>query len=138
MYMEIENRKVRTAASRNNGKLGGRPKTTQEKPMGFNLVNLKETYNKPNNNLSGTGTGNENETVDEYENESENVNVSETNILKRYLDDLIQYEDNMRFKRTWEEVEDYGGLNKVFDSLSFSESQRLNWERQINNVRQFM
>lgn len=143
MAMEIENRKVRTDASRNNGKLGGRPpKKTQEKPMGFNLDNLKETYLKPNiepniepnNNLAE----NENEDVIVNEDISENVTESEVKILKRYLDDLIQYEDTLRFKRSWQEIEDYGGLDKVFDNLSFSETQRINWDRQINNVKQFI
>ena len=63
MQMEIENRKIRTESSRNNGKLGGRPPKTTILPNDNLNNNLKETHrfnlDKPNNNPSGTGTGNE-------------------------------------------------------------------------------
>ena len=142
MAMEINNRKVRTDSSRRNGKLGGRPKVTKQKPMGFSKDNLNETYDltkiKPTTIPHEDENENEDVVVNENATEDGNVTVSETKILKRYLDDLIQYEDVLRFKRTWEEVEDYGGLDKIFESLQFSESQRVNWARQINNVKQFI
>ena len=131
MSMEIENRKVRTDASRNNGKLGGRPsKKTQEKPMGFNLDNLKETYLKPNiepnNNL--TGTGNENEIVNE--DISENVTESEVKILTKLEDKLL---DVTTFLSAYKEIEEYGGVEKYYKTLGYDESQRENWNKHINN-----
>lgn len=45
---EIEKYQEKAGASRENGKLGGRPKGTQKKPSGFS----DETQGKPKNNLS--------------------------------------------------------------------------------------
>jgi hypothetical protein len=63
--------------------------------------------------------------------------ISERNILNRLLDDLIQYEDNLKFRRSWNDILDYGGLDKVFDKLDFDSSQRTNWNRRIESVRIF-
>ena len=43
--------------------------------------------------------------------------VGEKNILKRLLDDLIQYEDVKKFKLSFQEIEEYGGIEKVYDKL---------------------
>ena len=63
-----------------------------------------------------------------------NSNRKEKNILMRLLDDLIQYEDIKRFKLSYQEIEEYGGINKVYNTLEFTESQIKNWTRKINNV----
>jgi biotin operon repressor len=60
--------------------------------------------------------------------------VGEKNILNKLLDDLIQTEDVNKFKSSYYEIEDYGGIDKVFDFLELDESQRTNWNRKINNV----
>ena len=143
LAMEIENRKVRTNSSRENGSKGGRPKKTQEKPIGFDLDNLNktqmETQMKPKNNPIGNGNENGNETVIETENGYEVVDgneikdVGERNILLRYLDDCIQVEDKNKFKISFDEILEYGGLYKVFDSLGFDQSKRKNWSDKIIN-----
>ena len=155
LAMEIENRKVRTNSSRENGSKGGRPKKTQEKPIGFDLVipnkTQMETQLKPKNNPIGNGNGNENEDVIETENETviETVietengyeivdgngikDVGERNILLRYLEDCIQTEDKNRFKIGYNEILEYGGLYKVFQSLQFDQSRKNNWSNKIIN-----
>jgi len=62
---------------------------------------------------------------------------SEKNILQRYLDDCIQFDDNMKFKRAYNEIIDYGGFKKVFKVLDFTDSQITNWSRKIDTVYQF-
>ena len=142
LAMEIENRKVRTDSSRANGMKGGRPSKTQDKPMGFNKVNLKETYNKPTINPIENANENENDLVDDLEidlvNEDvieSNTDIGELNILKRLLDDLIQYEDEDKWKLSNLEISEYGGLDKVFERLGLDESQKTNWSNRINNVK---
>ena len=147
MSMEINNRKVRTDSSRNNGLQGGRPKgstnkpklnlkETQDKPMGYNIDNLRETYNKPNNNP--TGNGNEVVVVNEniIANEDVNVNVTkgECNILQKYLDNCIEYNNTENFKSSMSEIISYGGLDKVFDTLEYSDSQKMKWSNQIKQI----
>lgn len=125
MYMEIENRKVRTDASRKNGMLGGRPKkVTKQKPMGSSLDNLKETYNKPKNNLAEDG--NENEIV----NEDKTVNVS-YKLLDKCFDKLL---DVTTFKQGYNELlEDFGTIDNALNQYTDDESVKSNWIRQINN-----
>jgi uncharacterized protein YdaU (DUF1376 family) len=129
MAMEIENRKIRTDASRNNGKLGGRPKTqktqvVKNKPMGYDLVNLKETKIKPKQNLSGTGTGNENAIA------SESANVS-YKLVDKMFDKLL---DVTTFSQGYSELlEDFGTIDKALDVYTDDLSVRNNWIRQINN-----
>jgi uncharacterized protein YdaU (DUF1376 family) len=119
MAMEIQNRKIRTDASRRNGMLGGRPKkVTKEKPMGSDLVNLKETYNKPKQNPSGTGTGNENKTV------NDNATVSHK-LVDNTFDKLL---DITTFKQGYNElVEDFGSIDNALDVYTDDESVKKNW-----------
>ena len=147
LAMEIENRKVRTNSSRKNGSKGGRPKKTQEKPIGFDLVDPNktqmETQLKPKNNPIGNGNGNGNEDVNETVIETENgyevvdgngiKDVGERNILLKYLEDCIQTEDKNRFKIGYNEILEYGGLYKVFQSLQFDQSRKNNWSNKIIN-----
>jgi len=60
--------------------------------------------------------------------------TKENNILKRLLDDLIQFDNVKKFKLSYQEIEEYGGIEKVYKKLGFTESQKDNWTRQINNV----
>ena len=139
MVMEITNRKVRTDSSRTNGMKGGRPKLiTQDKPMGYSKVNLKETYKKPTTNPIANANANENDLVNDLVNDhaiESNTDIGEVNILKRLLDDLIQYEDIDKYKLSNQEILEYGGLDKVFAKLEFDESQKSNWNKRINNVK---
>ena len=127
MAMEIENRKIRTDASRNNGKLGGRPKT-QKKPMGYDLVNLKETKKKPKgkpkNNLAENGNENVNEIV------NKDVNVS-YKLLDSMFDKLL---DVTTFKKAYNDmIEDFGNIDTALNHYTDDESVKNNWIRQINN-----
>lgn len=127
MAMEIENRKVRTESSRRNGMLGGRPKLTQEKPMGYNSVNLNKTQEKPKNNPTGN----------EAENENANETVDETEIkLLTKLEDKLM--DVTTFKSAYREIQEYGGVEKYFNALGYDESQRKNWINHINNKLQIL
>lgn len=60
--------------------------------------------------------------------------VGEKNILKRLLSDITQYEDVTKFKLSFSEIQEYGGIDKVFDKLEFDESVRTNYVKAINNV----
>ena len=60
--------------------------------------------------------------------------TKENNILKRLLDDLIQFDNVKKFKLSYQEIQEYGGIEKVYKKLNFTESQKNNWTRQINNV----
>jgi uncharacterized protein YdaU (DUF1376 family) len=127
MAMEIENRKIRTDASRNNGKLGGRPKT-QNKPMGYDLVNLKETKSKPKGkpkqNLTGTGTGNENAIA------SGSANVS-YKLVDKMFDKLL---DVTTFNQGYSDLlEDFGTIDKALEVYTDDVSVKNNWIRTINN-----
>jgi len=125
MAMEIENRKIRTDASRNNGKLGGRPKT-KNKPMGYDLVNLKETKKKPKQNLTGTGTGTGNENAIA----SGTGNVS-YKLVDKMVDKLL---DVTTFKQGYSELlEDFGTIDKALEVYTDDVSVKKNWIRQINN-----
>ena len=110
MQMEIENRKVRTDSSRENGKKGGRPKKeTENKPMGFNSDNLNVTYLKSRYNL--TGNGNENEAGADYENiiadDTVNNNTSKPKYTK-ILNGLLQIEDKQLFNNCVEDMNEVG------------------------------
>ena len=81
MEMEIQNRKIRTDSSRNNGSKGGRPKTSilpNGEPNNNPQVNDGLTKIEPKNNPTGNETGNENEI------ETDNVNEYEDNKLYSY------------------------------------------------------
>ena len=142
MVMEITNRKVRTDSSRTNGMKGGRPKLiTQDKPMGYSKVNLKETYNKPTTNPIEAAAENENDLVNKAINKAVIKDVNESNtdkgtisILKKYLEDLTQYEDVDKFKLSYDMIEGEGGFDVVFDILGFDDSQKQKWTQQIENV----
>lgn len=83
---------------------------------------------------------NNNKTINQKELKKEltKASVSEKNILNRLLDDLIQYDNPIRFKRSWNDIIDYGGLDKVFDVLDFDSSQVNNWNRKIWEVKSFV
>lgn len=112
MQMEIENRKVRTESSRNNGMLGGRPKKeTQKKPMGFdrdkpNVTYLKARYNPTGNaNEIEAGADIENDPVIEYEN---NINSNIKPKYKKILKGLLQVENKQLFNNSWEDMNEIG------------------------------
>lgn len=139
MAMEIENRKVRTESSRKNGMLGGRPKKeTYEKPMGFNLDNLNETYNKPTNNP----TGNENEIEDLNEDLIEDLNNSNSsstgnlkNIVQKLLDVLIDYDSDIKdYNLAIDDFNELGGIDGISEVLGWDTTQKNNWNRKIQNV----
>ena len=73
--------------------------------------------------------------IDELRLESRKIEYSSA--LERYLDDCIQYDDKMKFKRAYNEIIDYGGFQKVFKVLDFTDSQITNWSNRISTVREF-
>lgn len=131
MAMEIENRKVRTDSSRKNGLLGGRPKKeTNEKPMGYDLDNLNEIYNKPNYNPIENEA--EAENVNEIINENVNVNSnSNTGVVNKILNNLIQLEDSKKHFQAVEDLEEVGGIDYIADILRWDESVKNNWTQRI-------
>lgn len=112
MQMEIQNRKVKTDSSRNNGSLGGRPKTTilpGEEPNNNPQVISGITQTKPGNNPTGNA------------NEDENENKDAVNITKHMLERIIEkfvYQVDSRFKlqSVMSEInEDYGGFDNLLE-----------------------
>ena len=99
------------------------------------MKNISKTYDNHINNIS-TSYVKHMENENENENINDNINKSgnENNILQKYLDNCIEYNlDN--FKKYYNEILEYGGLDKIFDKLEYTESQRNNWSRQINTVK---
>jgi uncharacterized protein YdaU (DUF1376 family) len=133
MAMEIENRKVRTESSRKNGMLGGRPKT-KDKPMGYDLDNLNETYNKPINNP----TENENGSEDLNEDLIVNVNTNTgnlQNIVEKLLDVLVDYDSDIKdYNLAIDDYNELGGIDGVSEILGWDTTQKSNWNRKIQNV----
>lgn len=115
MQMEIENRKVRTDSSRNNGSLGGRPKTTilpGDEPNNNPQVISGITQTKPKNNP----TGNANEDANEIENTSDNTVVLSKPMLERIIDKFISIDGRFKFQSVMSEInEDYGGFDNVLE-----------------------
>jgi len=134
MQMEIENRKVRTDSSRENGKKGGRPKKeTEKKPMGFNSDNLNVTYLKSRYNL--TGNANENEAVDDNEYVYEYDNVNNSTIKPKYkkiLNGLLQLEDKLLFKNCWEDMKEVG-FEIIAENNEWSQDVYENYIERINS-----
>jgi len=126
MTMEIENRRLFTESRRANGIKGGRPKKTEEKPNGFHMVNLKETYDKPNTNLNQTYNKPTNNLA---EDENENVIVNEA-VADKLLDSLLEI---TKYKQAMKDINELGGIEVIFDTLGFDSSQRSNW---MNHIRQ--
>lgn len=129
LAMEIENRKVRTDSSRKNGTMGGRPKKqTYEKPMGYDLDNLNEIYNKPNYNPIENEAENENV----IENENENDFKYTTGLIEKILDRILQYENTKLHREALEDLKDCGGIDKISEFLNWDESVKQNYIKAIN------
>jgi hypothetical protein len=124
MQLEIENRKVRTDASRNNGTLGGRPPKTSIKPNDEPNIIPKETYGllvgKPNDILAEDEAGNENEIV------------IEKGIVDKILDRILQYDNTKLHREALEDFEEIGGIDKVSEILEWDSSVKQNHIRAIN------
>jgi uncharacterized protein YdaU (DUF1376 family) len=152
MAMEIENRRLFTESRRANGIKGGRPKKTEEKPNGFNMVNLKETYDKPNSNLNQTYNKPTNNLAED-ENEIENVIVNEveaeveadtftfTDKLRNLIDskilDVIIDSDVDTDSKIWKDMiynyNELGGFTKISEIMEWDDSIKLNWKRKFIN-----
>lgn len=126
---------------RNNGSNGGRPKgstKTEKKPNGYPNANLmaklKETYDKPIENLPGNANANVNATVDDNANADVNDNVSEgtKNIVSRSLDMLIEYElSEEEYNEAAYNIDEVGGLTKAYKIMGYEPSAIKNWNTQI-------
>ena len=99
------------------------------------MKNISKTYDNHMNNISTSHVKHmENENENENINDNINKNGNENNILQKYLDNCIEYNlDN--FKKYYNQILEYGGLDKIFDKLEYTDSQRNNWSRQINTVK---
>ena len=90
--------------------------------------NISKTYDKDMKNISNTY-------VKHMENENENVNINETvtesevAILSKLEDKLM---DVTTFKSAYNQIEEYGGVEKYYNALGYDESQRENWNKHIN------
>jgi len=129
MKEEAEKRKS-YCASRSNNRKG-----KKEKELVKDMKNISKTYDNHMKNIS-TSYEKHMENENENENINDNINKSgnENNILQKYLDNCIEYNlDN--FKKYYNDILEYGGLDKIFDKLQYTDSQRNNWSRQINSVK---
>lgn len=134
MKEEAEKRK-NYSASRSKNRQG----KTKEKPLVKDMKNISKTYDNHINNISTSydkHMENENENVNINNNINENINKNgnENNILQKYLDNCIEYNLDS-FKKYYNNIIEYGGLDKIFDKLEYTDSQRNNWSRQINTVK---
>jgi hypothetical protein len=140
MAKETERRANFVDSRRSNGSNGGRPKKTEEKPNGLpngNLMaKLKETYDKPNENLPGTATVTVNATVTGNENATVNeISNSTKNIIDRALDVLIEYEiPEEEYSKALQTILDVGGLEEALDIMGYDDNVKRNWTNKINLV----
>jgi hypothetical protein len=148
MLDETERRANFISSRRNNGSQGGRPKGTTKKPNGYpngkpnaNLMyKLKETYNKPNENLPGTATVTVNATVTGTENAIENETGNEIsngtrNIIDRALETLIEYDVHPeQYEKALQTVIDVGGLEEALEIMGYEDSVKQKWTNKILEV----
>lgn len=142
MQMEIQNRKIRTNTSRENGGKGGRPKTsilpdnnpieTQTKPNNNPQVISRLTQMKPKHNPTGNGNGtvnvNGNKTVNKNANKT--VSNSTRKIIKKALDILIEHGlSREQYAEAAFNVNDIGGLEKTYELLGIRTGDE--WTRVI-------
>lgn len=130
MEMEIQNRKIKTDSSRNNGALGGRPKTTilpNDKPNNNPQVISGITQTKPTNNPTGNATGNENEA------ENKDVVISK-HMLERIIDKFISVDNRFKLHSVINEIdEDYGGFDNLLEMyLPNDTSAQNNYKLKLN------
>jgi hypothetical protein len=139
MQMEIANRKIKTDSSRNNGSLGGRPKTTilpGEEPNNNPQVISGLTQTKPGNNPTGNANedgnvnGNKSKLVQVY-NAPDIIEIPNTNVdymidetdieltrpmLERMIDKFISVDSRFKLQSVISEInEDYGGFDNLIE-----------------------
>ena len=114
------------------------PQSVKIQPTSEVIITEQVSEKSPNklsdNQLTKKSINNKRNNKKEFIKNTSSSTVGERNILKRLLDDLIQYEDVKKFKLSYQEIEEYGGIDKVYDTLQFDDSQRLNWSKAISNV----
>lgn len=123
---------------RSNGSNGGRPKgsiKTEKKPNGLSNANLmaklKETYDKPNENLPG----NANATVNVNQDANTDVSSSTRNIIDKALDTLIEYDiEPEQYEKAFQIVIDVGGLDEALNIMGYEGSVKEKWTNKILEV----
>lgn len=138
---------------RSNGTNGGRPKgsiKTEKKPNGLpnglpndNLMaKLKETYDKPNENLPGNAIATvnvnldaiKNADVDEYE-YSDRSKGNTKGITERMLDVLIDADsDDLKYNRAVDDWKELGGINEISEIMGWDALQKNNWNEKVNTI----
>ena len=116
-----EKRKLYSESRRNN-----RLKKTTSKQ---NISKTYDTsYDKDIKNTSTTY-------VKHMENENENENINEA-VSENEVKILSKLEDKLlnitTFLSAYNEIKEYGGVEKYYNALGYDESQRENWNRHIN------
>lgn len=131
---------------RSNGSNGGRPKgsiKTEKKPNGYpngNLMaKLKETYDKPKENLPGNAIAtvnvNQDANINAIENADANVSNSTRNIIDKALDILIQYDIHPeQYEKALQSIVDIGGLDAALDIMGYEDSVKERWVTKVTQV----
>jgi uncharacterized protein YdaU (DUF1376 family) len=133
---------------RSNGSNGGRPKgsiKTEKKPNGLpngNLMaKLKESYDKPKENLPGNANANAIATVNVNQDAiinadvNDNVSNSTRNIIDKALDTLIQYDIHPeQYEIALQSIVDVGGLDAALDMMGYEDSIKERWSSKILQV----
>jgi hypothetical protein len=118
----IEERKLFTESRRANGNKGGRPKTIN-KPNGYHMDNLNETYTKPTNNHTGDEDEDENQDRKlEIKNESKSGN--EYGVYYKLYKQLTNYEtaDNV-YEDIYFDIQDDIGWDKFYSVLNLTDKE---------------
>lgn len=114
------------------------PQTVNLQPTSEVNITLQDSGKSPNksvdNHLTYKRNNNKRKEEKEIIKNTDSSLVKESNILKKLLSDLIQFENVNKFKLSFQEIEEYGGIEQVYKKLNFTESQRNNWTTAINNV----
>tara|TARA_R100000951_G_scaffold40486_1_gene34301 strand:- start:262 stop:981 length:720 start_codon:yes stop_codon:yes gene_type:complete len=115
------------------------PQTVKNQPTSEVNITLQDSEKSTNKSVDNQPTykrinNKRNKEKEIIKNNTDSSVTKEANILKRLLDDLIQFDNVEKFKLSYQEIEEYGGIQKVYKKLNFTESQKNNWTRQINNV----
>lgn len=127
---------------RSNGTNGGRPKgsiKTEKKPNGLpngNLMaKLKETYDKPNENLPGNANAIVNVNQDANTDVDDNVSTSTRNIVDKALETLIQYDIHPeQYEKSLQTIIDIGGLDIALDIMEYDNTVKERWSNKILEV----
>jgi uncharacterized protein YdaU (DUF1376 family) len=121
------NIRMRDEADKRKNYTESRRKNRLKKPHEEDMKQISKSYDNHMKNISQSYVPHM-----ENENENENINYNEAiseSKADKLLDDLM---DITKFRKTINQIENLGGIDVIFDTLRFDNSQKANWQNYIN------